>query len=232
MSDETECGKRARRITALRAKAAATNFEGERDAFTAKANELQALNDAAGYRDPKITDAIFEGLINARKEEANAEHVRRYQEHLRRQEETGKRWDADRKQQSPWMSAQDARNFWENLFGDDFMPPPRQRRARTNRTHAPRCACSTCFEQRANATGGTYSSYTEYDPETGKSRTHTPCTECRPDAMCNSCFQKMYGAPVSDQPKRSRINHSQCYAEGLHDKSPAGRASCRRNQSR
>lgn len=232
MSDETECGKRARRITALRAKAAATNFEGERDAFTAKANELQALNDAAGYRDPKITDALFEGLFQARKEEANAEHVRRYQEHLRRQEETGKRWDADR--------SRTGAGFFEDFFrdfgtffdpdGEHDNPPPRQRRRSSK--HGKRCQCDDCFERRANATGGTYSSYTEYDPTTGTSRVYIPCTECRPDAMCNSCFQKMYGAPTADQPKRSRINHSQCYAEGLHDKSPAGRASCRRSQSR
>lgn len=215
----TEQETRARRAAALRAKANATTFEAERETYNEKAAELEKRNADEGYvghvSATQAADAMFD-LFTA---QARAEKLRRYQEHIARQQ-AGTLHD-------PNCLCNECLDLDPMKIFKAYAPPPRQRRTRTNRDHAVRCSCSTCFERRANATGGTYSSYTEYDPETGESRTHTPCTKCQPDAMCNDCFVKKY---PSQPAQRARTSHAECYANGWHDNSKAGRAACRRGR--
>lgn len=199
---------RARRAAALRAKANATTFEGERETYNEKAAELEKRNADEGYVDhvsaTQAADAMFD-LFTA---QARAEKLRRYQEHIARQQ-AGTLHD-------PNCLCNECLDLDPMKIFKAYAPPPRQRRTRTNRDHAVRCSCSTCFERRANATGGTYSSYTEYDPETGESRTHTPTGRFRTEN------------PPPTQ--RARGSHAECYANGVHDNSKAGRAACRRGR--
>lgn len=199
MSETTDCAKRAVRIKALRAKAASTEYPAERDTFNAKADELQAKNDAVGYVDPEerssrssIFGAAFDDFFRQTYQEAaSAEHLRRYQTWLR-QQETGRR---------PAQCVHE----WERLekFNQSVL-----------------CECQRCGkrEWRVDAPGGTASSYHEYtqNATTGEwEESTTPRTK-----------RSHKTNPTGE--RRTRVDHSQCYAEGLHDKSKAGRASCRR----
>jgi predicted DNA-binding WGR domain protein len=216
----TEQESRARRAAALRAKANATTFEAERDACNEKAAKLEKTNADEGYVDQVSAKQAADAMFDLFTAQARAEKLRRYQEHIARQQ-AGTLHD-------PNCLCNECLDLDPmKIFKVFDAQAPRVRRTRTNRTHAARCSCSTCFERRANATGGTYSSYTEYDPETGESRTHTPCTKCQPDAMCNDCFVKKYPTQPA---QRSRSSHADCYANGVHDNSKAGRAACRRGR--
>lgn len=80
-------------------------------------------------------------------------------------------------------------------------------------THGPICHCEKCgkTEQRVWAPGGTASSYEE----------HYVGDEVPPTRMKSRRTQ-------STGERRTRTDHSECYANGWHDKSKAGRAQCRR----
>lgn len=83
-------------------------------------------------------------------------------------------------------------------------------------TAGPLSRCEKCgqIEQRVWAQGGTASSYSE----------HYVGDEVPPTRM------KSKKPPTSGE-RRARTDHTECYANGWHDKSKAGRAQCRRTAS-
>lgn len=173
MSETTECAKRAVRIKALRAKADSTEYPKEAATLREKADELQAKNDAVGYRDPEEAErrrTVFDSLWDEymRKKDRD-KRIKRYQEHIRRQQ--------------------------------------------SGEAHPVECVCNQClavdpmkifrnFGARFDDEGQAH--YDHVKPKPKRSRTQ------------------------STGERRARTDHSECYANGWHDKSKAGRAQCRR----
>jgi hypothetical protein len=193
MSDTITCAKRALRIDALRAKADSTEYEPEAVSLRTKADELEAINIAAGYvPEPKrdaYTSAWDQFFGREYAEQMRADKLRAYQDHIRRS------------------------------------------------THATDCSCEPCAQDRVNKAASD-ALFDMMHPRKTRRTAKPKCPYCYPDAMCDKCFQAKYGQSrrdyvnYGDAPRSSaRGSHAECYANGVHDNSKAGRAACRRSRS-
>lgn len=193
--------KRARRAKALREKAASTSFSAEAASLIAKAEELEKINADSGYRESVTRDFMTE-YIKA----ASDEKIRQYQEYVRTHGERGPNCICGTVEQK--------------FLGFECPEHPKKKRT-------PGCTCTGLSYGLDYCPVHGYKGDSENDPH---KHSHIACILCGKKMTREEYRSHKCGNYERTNDRRKSTSHADCYAQGLHDNSKAGRAQCRRGR--
>lgn len=204
----SECESRQRRIDGLKSKADSTEFEGERTVLLEKIAQLEDKQRAEGYiaaASSTPSHSVFNEIFKAQHRE---ETLKRYRDIIRRNEE--------------------AKSHELGCYCEDCLRLDPYRRYRISDPHCDSCKCRNC----TFLNNLWKNAKKDPSPRVKKNTSTTPrCSKCfQAEESCDECLEWYRILNDNRTDTSTRISHKDCYAQGLHDKTPAGRSSCRKAQ--